>query len=363
MKVENIMIGKQVSEHLYHFDQDITPEDLLKIIRHLAHRGRELGYLYDHNHLFYTKSDSIARQEFEYAYEYLNKNLDYLLDRYTRDELANRVSSAIKIVSSTTKGEIVQKVIKNKDFLFRFFKQDYIEKHCSRWHEFKRQKALLQAASDKSKYLVFSLSCGSVSLSGRNFLQYWRLGNKYKSLALDRNFKTEILGNDLTINLNDSDDGIIRHIRKFLKTNDEGKHFELSVEYKVIDTNDLGIKKVDPINYPLDIHSLTQYFGMRKGSKFKTFSEGLRQRKDSEIVERHLNKTFVIASDNEHIYCGIEHNRDFFEKIAWHLKIKYLKDKKILCNVTENETQETVTALWDILTGSRYSGAFCFIEI
>ena len=52
MKVNNIIIGKQVSKHLYHFSQDITPEDLMKVIRYLAPKGRELGYLYNKNQLF-----------------------------------------------------------------------------------------------------------------------------------------------------------------------------------------------------------------------------------------------------------------------------------------------------------------------
>jgi len=133
MKVDSIIIGKQVSKNLYHFEQDIEPEDLLKVIRFLSSRGRDHSYLYESNKIFYTKSDSITKREFEYVYKHVDKNLDYLIDRFTREDLVNRVGSAIKIICSTTKTEIVQKITKNKDFLFRFFKKDFIEKYCSKW--------------------------------------------------------------------------------------------------------------------------------------------------------------------------------------------------------------------------------------
>lgn len=363
MKVNNIIIGKQVSKHLYHFTQDITPEDLLKVIRYLAPKGRELGYLYNKDKIFYTKSDLITRQEFECVYKHIDGNLDYLLDRYSRDDLVNRVGIAIRIITSTTKAEIIQRIIKDKGIIFRFFKKNVVEHHCAKWQEFKREKIFLPATSDKTKLLAFAVSCTCKPLAGKGYLQYWRLGDRYKSFTLDRNFKTEIIDTDLAINLTDSDDIILRNIHEYLARNDSEIEFDLHCESKTINTDDLNIKKADSINYPYSIVALSDHFGLRKGSKFSTFSEGLRKRANQETVEQHLGRKFLIIADHGNIYCGIENTKEFFEKIAWHLKINCIKDRKILCTVAEDETPETVTAVWDVLNESAYSGSFCFIEI
>lgn len=363
MKVDDIIIGKQVSKHLYHFEQDIEPEDLLKIIKFLVRKGGEPGYLYEKKKIFYTKSELITRQEFEYVYEHTDKNLDYLLDIFTRDELANKVGSAIKIISSTTKTEIVQRIIRDKNLLFGFFKEYFVGKYCSKWHEFKRQKIFLPAASDKTKNLAFTLNRNCDSLSGKHYLQYWRLGDKYNTFELNRDFKTEIIGNDLAINLKDSDEVITKSMHKFLRLNDKVTEFDLSCVYEAIDNRDLDMVKAGIINYSLGINALSEYFGLRMGSKFKTFSEGLRQRKDLETVEKYLCRKFIIASDNHDIYSGIAHNEEFFEKIAWHLKLEYLKDKRILCKVTEDETQETITAIWEMMSEHKYTGEFSLVEI
>ncbi len=363
MKVDSIIIGKQVSKHLYHFDQDITPEDLLKIIRFLAPKGGEPGYLYEKHKIFYTEGESVTRQEFEYIYEHVDKNLDYLLDQFTRDELISKVGSAIKIISSTTKAEIVQRIIRDKNLLFRFFKQYFIERYSSKWHDFKRQKIFLPAVSDRTKFLVFAMSSRSDSFSGKNYLQYWRLGDKYDDFEMTRDFKTEIIGGDLVINLKDTDKVIIRNMKKFLELNDKATELGLRCEYEAIDNKDLNMVKAGMISYSLGIDKLSEYFGLRKGSKFRTFSEGLKQREDLETVEKYSGRKFIIAADNHDIYCGVEHNREFFEKIAWHLELEYLKDKKILCKVTEEETQETITAIWEMMCEHRYTGEFSFVEM
>jgi hypothetical protein len=362
MKVDDIIIGRQVSKHLYHFEKDIGPEDLLKIIRFLAHKGREPGYLYESKRIFHTKSDLITRQEFEYVYERIEKNFDYVLSGFTRDYLVNRLGSAIKIISSTTKTEIVYKVVRDRDLLFRFFKEIFIEAYCSKWYGFKRNKTFLPAVSDQTKCLVFGFSHMDDSFSGKKYLQYWRLSGGYSSIELDRDFKTEIIGDDLTINLKDTDDIIIKNTYKFIEVHDKGTGFSLHCESMAIDTDDLEIKKAGIISYSLGIDALSAYFNLRKGSKFRTLSEGLRQRGASETVNKHLGKKFIITSDAHDIYCGIEHNREFFERIAWHLKILYLEDRKILCEVVEEEAEETITALWDILSASEHT-RFCFVEI
>ena len=172
MKVDKILIGKQITPHLYHFKEEISLQDLLKIIGYLAHKGRGLGYSYENHRVFYTKSSEITRQEFDYVYENIDKHLDYLLDRYTREDLANRVGSAIRIISSTTKAEIVDKVLHTQEHLYRFFCQDFIEQHCGKWREFRRSKTMLPAILDCTKSLIFPMGSKLESLSGKHFPQY-----------------------------------------------------------------------------------------------------------------------------------------------------------------------------------------------
>ncbi|MGB3479890.1 MAG: hypothetical protein WBB67_12105 [bacterium] len=363
MKFENIITGRQISRHLYQFKQEIQPEDLLKIIRFMAQKGKTPGYIYDHNQIFYTESNLITKQEFEYVFEHLDKNLDYLLDEYLRDDLADRVGSAIKIISSTTKGEIVQRIITNREFLFRFFKQDYIEKHCSKWNDFKRDKIFLPSASDETKTLAFALSSKCTQLSGKAYPQYWRLSNEHNSYELSRDIRTEITGDDLTINLKDNDDVILRIMRKFTEHQGNGAELGLHCEFKSISGDDLEIKRANAIKYSIRIFDLAEYFGLRKGSKFKTFSEGLRPRRDPETVKKYLGRKFIIAPDDCRVYSGTELCKELFELLAWNLKIEYMKDSKILCKVAREETQETITALWDLLGDSKDTRAFCFVEI
>jgi hypothetical protein len=363
MKVDRILIGKQVTPHLYHFKEEISPEGLLKIIRYLAYKGRGLGYSYENHRIFYTTSNEITPQEFDYVYENTDKRLDYLLDRYTREDLANRVGSAMKIISSTTKAEIVDKILHNREFLFRFFCQDFIEQHCGKWREFRRGKIMLPAISDYSKSLIFPMGSKLESLSGKRFPQYWRLGSGFGNIDVKHNLKTEIIGDNLAINLRDRDEVILQSLHRFEKLNDNNHQYTLQCESRTINAESIGIQRPEVITYPLGLFDLVEYFGIRKGSKFKTFSHGLWQRRDAETAKEYLEKRFIIAADDGSICCGTPFPKGLFELLAWHLKIEYLKDHRILCRVVEDETPETITALWDMLHSKGHRGTFCFTEI
>jgi hypothetical protein len=363
MKVDRILIGKQVTPHLYHFKEDISSQELLKAIRYMAHKGRGLGYSCDSHRIFYTTSTEITRQEFDYVYENIDKHLDYLLDRYTREDLANKVGSAIRIISSTTKAEILDKILHNNEFLYRFFRQDFIEQHCGKWREFKHGKSMLPAISDCTKSLIFPVGSKSGSLSGKHFPQYWRLGGGFGNIDMKRDLKTEIIGDNLAINLKDCDEYILQSLHRFLKLNDKDGQHTLQCESRSINAESLDIQRPEVITYPLGLFDLVEYFGIRKGSKFKTFNHGLWQRRDTETAKEYLNKRFIIAVDDGSICCGTPFPKELFELLAWHLKIEYLKDHRILCRVVEDETPETITALWDMLRSKGYRGMFCFVEI
>jgi hypothetical protein len=363
MKIDNIVIGKKISKHLYQFDKTIEPVDLIKIIRFMAHRGKSLGYLYEHNEVFYTKSDDITRKEFDYVYEKLNRDLNYLLDGYTRDDLISRVGSAIKIISSTTKTEIMRKIKNDMKLLFKFFKKDYIEHYCSKWYQFKKQKIFMPAISNRSKSLVFALSSRCTFLSNKTHLQYWRLGDKYDSFDLEKDFKTGSASGCLMINLNDSDDVIIKNINKFLNEREENYEYGLRAENRSIYAEDMNLRKASGISYQLGLFDLVDYFGLRRGSKFKTFCEGLKPRQNPDIYLNCLGRRYLITTDGYNVYSGVDYPKELFEMIAWHLKIEYMKEGKILCKITEEETSETIAALWDMMSENKCRGTFCFIEI
>jgi len=363
MKIDNIVIGKKISKHLYQFEKEIEPIDLLKIIRFMAYRGKSPGYLYEHNQIFYTRSDDITRKEFDYVHEKLSRDLNHLLDRYTRDDLISRIGSAIKIISSTTKTEIMHEIKNNMNLLFRFFKKDYIENYCSKWNQFKKQKIFMPAASDKTKSLVFSLSCKCTFLSNKPYLQYWRLGDKYEGFDLEKDFETGVNNGCLMINLNNRDSTIIKSINKFLSQQEKDYEYGLRAENRAICVEDLNLKKASEITYQLGLFDLVDYFGLRKGSKFKTFCEGLKQRQNPDIYLNCLARTYLVTADGYSIYSGTAYPKELFEMIAWHLKIEYIKEKRILCKVVEEETCETLAALWDMMSESQYRGAFCFVEI
>jgi hypothetical protein len=200
-------------------------------------------------------------------------------------------------------------------------------------------------------------------LSGRNYPQFWCLGGSYHSAELTRDFKTEIIGDAVTINLKDKDEIILRKISKFLEKTKKDTSLDIHPVYLDIKDNDLQIEDVIEIDYGLGIDHLVGYFGMRKGSKFKTFCEGLKARADVEAVKKYLGTKFLLTTQLDDIYCGIDHDKELFEKLCWHLKIEYLKEKRIVCKVVEQETSETLAILWEIINGDRCWYKFHLIEL
>jgi hypothetical protein len=363
MKVSDIQIGKKISTHLYQYEEVIEPEDFLMALRYLAVRGKKFSCNYGNHMIFYTDSNTVTRAEFDYVYEHSEGNYHHLLDCYTREDLVNRVGSAFRIVSTTTKAEIVQTILSNKNLIYRFFKKEFIEHHCTPWRSYRQERAFLTAASDPGKKLAFHKGYCTRPLSGKRFLQYWILGSRYASPDPGPDFSTGICGDCVTINLKDHDKKILKTIQQYLATQNPHNGIDLHCEHRSLETEDLNIKEIDTMDYPPGIFELTEYFGTRKGSKYKTFSHGLHQRTNHETVRKYLGTSFVIAVDSSTLYSGTAHPKELFEMLAWHLKIEYLRDKKILCKVTEQKTPETVTALWDLMTQTNWPGRFCFIEI
>ena len=362
MKVDNIFIKKRISDNLYYMETDIEPEDLLSILRYASHKGQSLGYLYDKNLIIYKNSESTTKNDFNFVLEKCGKDLSSWLDRFTREELVERVGSKIKIISSTTKTEIIHDIIRKKEILYQSFKKEFVEQHCSKWSEFRKSKIFLPAVSVKERTLVFALGSKESPLSGRHYRQFWRLGDRYNHIPLDENFTTEIVKDSLAINLRDADQVILKKMKNYLDPKSKKDELDVDDLKNEIKDNDLEVKDAAGFGYSSDIRALAEYFGRRRGSKFKTVCEGLRQRQDFEIVKDHLDKKFLIAAVNHSVYSGIVHEKEFFEKICLHLKIEYMKEKRMLCRMVEEETSETITALWEAL-GGLFGNQICLIEL
>jgi len=363
MKVDNIRIGNQISENLHLFEEEIKASDLLKIVRYAGNQGRALGSIYDNNKLFYINSEKINRQEFDLIHEKQSHDVNFWLNSNTREDLVNKLGSAIKIVSSTTKEEIISRIVRDKDIIFNHFKKDFVEKYSGKWSSFKSHKVLLPAASEETKKLIFCLGSKQKPLSGKNHQQYWCLGESYHTPDLTRDFKTETVGDTFTLNLKEKDDLILRKINRFLDKSKKDSSLEIHPVYRNIKDDDLQITDSIDIAYGLGIYHLIDYFGFRKGSKFKTFCEGLKNRANPEAVKHYLDRKFLVTTQLDDIYCGIAHDLDLFEKICWHLKIEYLKEKRIVCKVVEQETSETLAILWEIINGDRCWYKFHLIEL
>ncbi len=361
MRVEYIFIYKQITENLHLLEEEIEPRDLLKIMRYVASQGRTISSIYENKRLFYGNGERITKPEFDLIYEKKARDVHTWFNRFTREDFINRLGSTMKIVSSTTKEEIIKRIATNKDVIFNHFKIEFLERYSAKWREFKRCKILLPPDSDETKKLTFLLNSRHLPVSGKNYLQYWCLGDDYRGIELTRDFKTGIFSNSLTVNLKDNDEAILRWMEKFAEGKDSC--FEIRPIYLDVTHDDLQIKDSVEIAYGLGIYHLVDYFGMRKGSKFKTFSEGLRMKADSETIKKLLDRKFLIVTEINKVYCGIEQDKELFEKLCWHLKIEYLKDKRIICRVVENETFETLAALWELINGEKYTTKFSFIEL
>jgi hypothetical protein len=363
MKVDNIRIGSPVSENLHLYEEEIRPSDLLKILRFISKQGRTLGSIYEKNQLFYTDSERITRQEFGIIYEKQARDLKFWLDNFTREDFVNKLSSVMKIVSSTTKDEIINRIVRDKEIIFNHFKKEFVEKYSGKWSGFKSHKVLLPAASDETKKLIFNLGSKQKPLSGKNYQQYWHLGEGYDSTELTRDLRTEIIGDAVTINLKDNDEIILRKMNRFPEKNKNSASLNISPIHLDIKDNDLHIGDCMEIEYGQGINNLAGYFNVRKNSKFKTFCEGLRTRAEAKTVKKYLERKFLLATQLDDIYCGIDHDKELFEKLCWHLKIEYMREDRIICRVVETETSEALAALWEIINGDKRQYKFSFVEL
>jgi len=358
MKVAEIKTAKKISEHLYQIGQDIEPEDLLRIIRILSGKGKELGNYYYHGEskFYFTEVAGITRKEFN---QILNTTReiypsleDIIDDNFTREQLIDQLSPIVKVKRSTTKRELLYKAL-DEEILYELFKELIVGKKCQEWEEYIDGKILIPSL-DKEFQIIFSeKSPWKKPVSNKSFTQFWILWRNSKSHMEIEDYHTKQYGDSLFLNMKDNDEVLIRSIKEVArgqsKTKDDSE-FQLDIREKEVSHTDIGLAENEGIKYENDIDKLTQYFGKRRGSKFETFSSGLKEMANNKLIKKLLEKKFLISAYNysEDTFIGRPLDKPTFEGIASHLRLEYMEGKNIICKVQEKETPEVISAIWEM---------------
>lgn len=117
MKIEGIKTAKKISEHLYQIGKDIEPEDLLRIIRMLSGKGKELAgdYYHDTGKLCFTEVGGITRSEFHQTLTITRESYPSLKDiidsNFTRETLIDQLGAREKVKRSATKRDLLYKAL------------------------------------------------------------------------------------------------------------------------------------------------------------------------------------------------------------------------------------------------------------
>lgn len=353
MKVEGIKLAKRISDHLYRLDDDIQPEDLLRIIRMVAQKGKEFStYLgYSSNRIFYTDKD-ISRQEFDIVMNVKQNSyfdVEYIIGkRYTREELAEKLGTRFRIKRSATKAELLRLAIQ-KDTCYCLFKELILKEKCDSWDSFCKSKKVIPAS--KEGLLVFKeTEPYKKLLSGKGPLQYWVLSAEYSGTVQFKDYETKRYDNTVFINLDSNDKEILKLINEVLYSAQDSC-FRVEPLNRAIETEDIGFQDGTPIEYYTGIEDLASYFGKRHGSRLDTFYLGLCEREDKTIIRELEGKRFLFSIGPVHI--GRSCDKELFEKTATHMRIEYIEGESIVTKVVRTRTVELVSALWQ-LNEARY---------
>ncbi len=356
MKIEGIKTTKKISEHLYQIGKDIEPEDLLRIIRMLSGKGKELqgDYYHDRGKLYFSEVGPITRSEFHQVLTITKESYPSLKDiidsNFTRETLIDQLSPILKVKRSTTKRDLLYRAL-NEGILYELFKELIVKRKCQEWKSFIDGKIITPSQDNELQIIFSEKNPYRKSLSDKPFTQFWVLRKKGKSHTEPIDYKTRCSGDTLFLNLKDSNEVLLGAIRRIVQkqgeTEDNSK-FSLEVWQKEVSPADIGIREDEEITYENDIDKLSEYFTRRRGSKFETFSSGLKEMADKKLIKELLRKEFLVSEYNESIFIGKSLNKATFEGVASHLKLKYIEGKNIICKVEEKETSEVISAMWEI---------------
>ena len=108
----------------------------------------------------------------------------------------------------------------------------------------------------------------------------------------------------------------------------------------------------------IKVYKLSEYFARRRGSKFETFSSGLKETANKDLMKKYLGGRFLLSTLDEKVFIGKSLDKDTFEALASHLKLEYIEKGKIISRVDNRVTTETISALWEIAGEYRKSFEF-----
>lgn len=364
MKIEGIKTAKKISEHLYRIGKDIEPEDLLRIIRMLSGKGKELAgdYYHDRGKLYFTEVAGITRSEFHQILTITREShpsLEDIIDgNFTREALIDQLSSRLKVKRSTTKRDLLYKAL-NEEILYELFRELIVKRKCQEWKSYIDGKILIRSQDNELQIIFSEKNPYRKSLSDKFFTQFWVLRKKGKSHTEPIDYKTRCSRDTLFLNLKDTDEVLLGAIKRIVQSQGEtedNSKFSLEVWQKEVSPADIGITEDEEITYENDIDKLSEYFVRRRGSKFETFSSGLKEMADKKLIKELLGKEFLVSEYNESIFIGKSLDKTTFERVASHLKLKYIEGKNIICKVEEKETSEVISAIWQM--AGEYSKGF-----
>lgn len=361
MKIEGIKTAKKISEHLYQMGKEILPEDLLRIIRILSSKGKQLGgdYHYGRNELYYTEPSEITKDEFHKILTITKESspsIDNVLDnRFTRDQLMDELAPFVKVKSSTRKGELIEKALR-EEILFQLFKELIVKEKCREWKNYVEGKIKVPSSDEEMQFVFSATAPYRKSLSNHSFTQFWTLRRNSVPLPEVRDYSSREYDDILFLNMKDKDELLLKLTRKLEQEESQEEELELNIWQKELSHKDIGVAEAEVIRYENNIDKLSEYFGRRRGSKFETFSSGLKEMADKKLIEELLGKEFLISEYDESIFIGKSFDKATFEAIASHLKLEYMEEKSIICKVEEKETSEVISAIWEM--GGEYSKRF-----
>jgi len=353
ISVSGIVTACSISEHLFEMGEQIELQDLLRIMRLLGEKGKNIYQYFSSNAKIYYTDKEVTEDEFKTVLSKSGEDykIEDIVNEETREDLLAKVKPLLELKCSATKKEITEKIAQRKDILFKYFRDRILDRRCKDWKGFIDDKEVIPACDHRTLLIFEEGSLSYKPLLPEGKIQFWAVGNE--KLKINNNYETRRIGKNLFINLKDSDEKIMGLVEELWKE-DPKDSLAVSAFEEGLDDENLGFRLPEEISYSTDIDNLSSYFGERHSSKFETFSLGLAGRQDLEFVRKNLNKTFLVTLDNIKVYTGRSFNKESFEKIALHLKVEHMDEKSIICRAVDEKTEEAISALWE-RTGNMYN--------
>jgi len=354
MKLNGARKVFQVSENLFQIERDFVPEDILKVIRVLTQEKKypACEHFGDFSMLYTTTE--LTKEEFVHLFKkqesvYARRISDILDTYFQRDILAEKAKRVTKVISSTTKTELVSFLSDRSDVLYedKDLRDQIIHNRAMDMKNFTEGRLLIPSPVGEYKISLHVYDSSAKPISGKLLHQFWVLRWSHSNKVKIVDHQSRAYGDVLFLNTKDPDERLLELIKSIPEPNGS-EELDLEVYEEEIKPDKLNFSTPEEIVYSSDINKLAEHFGKRCGSKFETFAAGLEQRTDQEQAKRLCGKRFLVAAKSStSLYFGSHVDKELFEKIALHLSIEYVESGDIICTAGEKKTRETISAIWE----------------